>query len=90
MCVDGDGAIGRKTVGAAVECAMRIEFAHLRLQLRDFVGANIGRIGDDEVAGSPLEGGCLEFDILALEKLWVGDASSVERIVAVVMASRQV
>ena len=44
-----DHAISREPVFAAVERQMRVERAHLRRQLGDDLGLDIGRIGDDKI-----------------------------------------
>src|SRR5262249_19063197 len=48
--IDGDRTVGVETIAATIESGPRIEFAHVRLEFSDCVGANIGRVGDDEVA----------------------------------------
>src|SRR5262249_16271867 len=53
LCVDCDRAIGRKAIAAAVECAKRIEFAHLRFEFGELIGARIWGVGNYEI-----EAGC--------------------------------
>ncbi|KKB13806.1 hypothetical protein VE25_00030, partial [Devosia geojensis] len=48
-CAAGDDAVGRKTIGAAIEGEQGIVPAYFACEAGDFVRFDIGRVGDDEV-----------------------------------------